>query len=48
MAFWGIELAESDEFCTPYDDFVDLFEIGEEPANMGTLHLCRKKYQRHW
>lgn len=41
MAFWGIELAESDEFCTPYDDFVDLFEIGEEPANIGAILLER-------
>ena len=46
MAFWGMELTESDEFCTPYDDFIDLYEIGEEPATITPklLERYRKQY----
>ena len=31
MAFWGMDLTQSDEFCEIYDKYMDLYDIGLEP-----------------
>ena len=32
MAFWGMDLNQSDEFCEIYNEYVDLYDIGLEPS----------------
>ena len=32
MAFWGLDLNQSDEFCEIYNEYVDLYDIGLEPS----------------
>ena len=34
MAFWGMDLTQSDEFCETYDEYMDLYDIGLEPINV--------------
>lgn len=34
MAFWGMDLNQSDEFCEIYDEYMDLYDIGLEPAEI--------------
>ncbi len=31
MAFWGVGLTESDEFCEAYEEYICMYEIGDEP-----------------
>jgi len=31
MAFWGMDLTQSDEFCEIYDEYMALYDIGLEP-----------------
>ena len=32
MAFWGMDLNQSDEFCEIYNEYMDLYDIGLEPS----------------
>ena len=32
MAFWGMALNQSDEFCEIYNEYMDLYDIGLEPS----------------
>ena len=32
MAFWGMGLNQSDEFCEIYNEYMDLYDIGLEPS----------------
>ena len=32
MAFWGIDLTQSDEFCEVYDEYMDLYDAGSDPS----------------
>lgn len=43
MAFWGMDLNQSDEFCEIYDEYMDLYDIGLEPAEITEQIL--QKYQ---
>ena len=43
MAFWGMDLTQSDEFCKVYDEFIDLYEIRHSPAEITASLL--QKYQ---
>lgn len=38
MAFWGMKLTETDEFCQVYDLYMDLYDTGMEPSAI-TAHL---------
>ena len=44
MAFWGMELNQSDEFCEIYNEYMDLYDIGLEPAEITQQML--QKYQK--
>lgn len=41
MAFWGMDLNQSDEFCEIYDEYLDLYDIGLEPAKITQQILQR-------
>ncbi len=49
MAFWGMDLNQSDEFCKIYDEYMDLYDIGLEPAEITQqiLHKYPKKVIPH-
>ena len=32
MAFWGMDLMQSDEFCEVYDEYIDLYDAGSDPS----------------
>lgn len=32
MAFWGMDLNQSDEFCEIYNEYMDLYDIGLDPT----------------
>ena len=32
MAFWGMDLNQSDEFCEIYNEYMDLYDIGIDPT----------------
>ena len=32
MAFWGMDLNQSDEYCEIYNEYMDLYDIGLEPS----------------
>jgi len=34
MAFWGMDLNQSDEFCEIYDEYMDLYDMGLEPSEI--------------
>ena len=44
MAFWGMDLNQSDEFCEIYNEYMDLYDIGLEPAEITQQML--QKYQK--
>ena len=44
MAFWGMDLNQSDEFCKIYNEYMDLYDIGLEPAEITKQML--QKYQK--
>ena len=41
MAFWGMDLNQSDEFCEIYDEYLDLYDIGLEPGKITQQILQR-------
>lgn len=41
MAFWGMDLNQSDEFCEIYDEYMDLYDIGLEPTEI-TQQILQK------
>ena len=41
MAFWGMDLTQSDEFCEIYDNYMDLYDIGLEPIEVTKRILGR-------
>ena len=45
MAFWGMGLAQSDEFCEVYDEYIDLYDAGGKPS-MITSRLLEKYCQK--
>lgn len=43
MAFWGMDLTQSDEFCEVYDEYIDLYDAGSIPSAITPLLL--EKYR---
>ena len=44
MAFWGMGLDQSDEFCKTYDEYMDLYDIGLEPIEI-TQQMLNKYFE---
>lgn len=42
MAFWGMDVTQNDGFCKIYDEYMDMYDAGGEPADISTQIL--KKY----
>lgn len=43
MAFWGMDLTQSDEFCEIYDEYMDLYDSGLKPAEI-TQQILEKYF----
>ena len=41
MAFWGMDLNQSDEFCEIYNEYMDLYDIGIDPTAITQQILSR-------
>ena len=42
MGCWGMGLAQTDEFCEVYDDFMERYDEGKEPAEISEEILAEQ------
>ena len=41
MAFWGIGIDQNDGFCKIYDEYMDLYDAGDNPADISAQILAK-------
>jgi hypothetical protein len=41
MAFWGMDIAQNDGFCKIYDEYMDMYDAGGDPADISAQILLK-------